>query len=189
MNSQGKSTLFLEGESQPQRDIILIRGNHFITRQYLSSKRPPGLIHMCGKIAVTILFEQTPLFYAKETYHRTLWLKIQPVQSHQESPRLDLHSILKGVPKFRYSPTILQTPVCFIKSLKSTLATGQWQRIMCDTVGVKKFFPPLNAELFAIITNITAPLSMNPSPITRHKQTHPALQRYCFCHIMKLFGQ
>ena len=72
MNSQEKSTLFLEGESQPQRDIILIRGNHFITRQYLSSKRPPGLIHMCGKIAVTILFEQTPLFYAKETYHRTL---------------------------------------------------------------------------------------------------------------------
>ena len=136
MNSQGKSTLFLEGESQPQRDIILIRGNHFITRQYLSSKRPPGLIHMCGKIAVTILFEQTPLFYAKETYHRTLWLKIQPVQSHQESPRLDLHSILKGVPKFGYSPTILQTPVCLIKSLKSTLATGQWQRIMCDTIGV-----------------------------------------------------
>ena len=62
MNSQGKSTLFLEGESQPQRDIILIRGNHFITRQYLSSKRPPGLIHMCGKIAVTILFEQTHPF-------------------------------------------------------------------------------------------------------------------------------
>ena len=178
MNSQGKSTLFLEGESQPQRDIILIRGNHFITRQYLSSKRPPGLIHMCGKIAVTILFEQTPLFYAKETYHRTLWLKIQPVQSHQESPRLDLHSILKGVPKFGYSPTILQTPVCLIKSLKSTLATGQWQRIICDATDIALFDQCWRPVIFC---KLTTPFSMNPPPFFKdNKQPHPTLPTALF---------
>jgi hypothetical protein len=74
-------------------------------------------------------------------------------------------------------PTMLWTSVCFVEWLKSTLATGQWQRIMCDTIDVT--FSSVKRRTFSRSLNE----NNNPikyDPFKDNEQPHPTLPTMLF---------